>query len=76
MLAKISKGYQLTIPADIRNRFGLRPGTDVDIEVRKDKIVITPLEDIDMEEAFRRADKLKPHNLTPEELEKIEDELY
>lgn len=33
-------------------------------------------ENIDMEEVFKRADKFKPHNLTPEELEKMEEELY
>ncbi|MBI3052390.1 AbrB/MazE/SpoVT family DNA-binding domain-containing protein [Candidatus Woesearchaeota archaeon] len=75
-LAKISRGYQLTIPAEIRNRFGLKPGTDVEIAVEKDRIIITPLDDADIEDVFKRADKFKPHNLSPEDLERMEEELY
>ena len=76
MLARISKGYQLTIPAAMRNKFRLKPGTEVDVHVKKNKIVITPLENISIEDVFKRADRFKAHNLTPEDLEKMEDELY
>ncbi len=76
MLVKISKGYQLTIPAGIRNKFGLKPGVDVEVNVKKNQIVITPLENVSIEDVFRRADTFKPHNLSPHDLEKMEDDLY
>ena len=76
MLTKISKGLQVTLPADVRKRFNLKAGSKVDIEVRKDKIIITPLEDMTLENVFKRADTFKRHNLSPEDLEKMEDGLY
>ena len=76
MLVKMSKGYQLTIPASIRNRFGLKPGTEVDVDVEGIKIVITPIEDVNIEDVFKRADKFKEHKLSPIDLEKIENGFY
>ena len=35
MLTKISKGYQVTIPAKMRHMFGLGIGTIIDIEAKK-----------------------------------------
>ena len=37
MIKKISKGYQITIPAEIRKTFDLTIGTPIDIEVNKDE---------------------------------------
>ena len=76
MLVKISKGYQLTIPAEIRHKFGLKPGVDVSISVKKNEIVIAPLEDVKIDAVYRRADRFKPHNLSPKDLEKMEDGFY
>ena len=76
MLVKISKGYQLTIPAFMRNRFGIKPETEVDVKIEGAKIVITPLDNFSMNDVFRRADRFKPHNLSPKRLQKFEDGLY
>ena len=40
MITKISKGYQITIPAEVRHKFGLDVGTSIDIEERGREIVI------------------------------------
>lgn len=36
----------------------------------------TPIYDVDIEDVFKRADKFKPHNLSPEDMERMEEELY
>lgn len=38
---KITTKGQVTIPQDIRERFGLLPNTEVEFEVRGDVVVIT-----------------------------------
>ena len=77
MIKKISKGYQITIPAGIRKQFDLGIGTPIDIEVEKEKIVLKPFNPKhELEKLFKEADKFPKHNLSPEDLEKMEDELY
>ena len=76
MLVKISKGYQLTIPAAIRSKFGLKPGVGVDISVKKNEIILTPLEDVTIDDVYKRAQRFKPHNLSAKDLEKMEDGFY
>ena len=77
MIKKISKGYQLTIPAEIRKQFDLTIGTPIDIEVKKEEIVLKPFDaKKELETLFKEADKFPRHNLTPEDLEKMEDDLY
>ena len=77
MIKKISKGYQITIPAEIRKQFDLTIGTPIDIEVKKEEIVLKPFNaKKEMEKLFKEADKFPRHNLSPEDLEKMEDDLY
>jgi AbrB family looped-hinge helix DNA binding protein len=77
MIKRISKGYQITIPAEIRKQFDLVIGTPIDIEVKKDEIVLKPFDSKkEMERLFKEADKFPKHNLSPEDLEKMEAELY
>ena len=77
MIKKISKGYQITIPAEIRKQFDLTIGTPIDIEVKKEEIVLKPFNaKKEMEKLFKEADKFPRHNLSPEDLEKMEDGLY
>ena len=78
MITKVSKGYQLTIPAKVRRKFGLEIGTSVDIEDRGKEIVIKPLSRAtkeELKELFKESDRYK-NTLTPEQLEKMEEDLY
>lgn len=78
MITRMSKGYQITIPAEIRHRFGLDIGTTIDIEERKSEIVIKPLNRAtkeELKELFKESDKYKL-NLTPEQLEEMEKGIY
>ena len=77
MLTKMSKGYQITIPAEIRKKFDLGIGTPIDIEVKKEEIVLKPFDaKREMERLFKEADKFPRHSLTAEDLEKMEEGLY
>jgi len=78
MITKISKGYQITIPAKVRHKFGLDIGAPIDIEERGKEIVIKPLSRAAKEELkklFKDSDKYEL-NLTLEQLEKMEEDLY
>lgn len=78
MITKISKGYQITIPAKVRHRFGLDVGTTIDIEEKGKAIVIRPLGSTDkkeLKELFRESDKYV-NKLTPEQLEEMERDIY
>ncbi|MBI2559167.1 AbrB/MazE/SpoVT family DNA-binding domain-containing protein [Candidatus Woesearchaeota archaeon] len=77
MIKRISKGYQLTIPADIRKQFDLKIGTPIDIEIKKEEIVLKPFDaKKEMEKLFKEADKFPRHGLSPEDLEKMEEGVY
>ena len=77
MIKKISKGYQITIPAEIRKQFDLIIGTPVDIEAKKEEIVIKPFSaKKEMDKLFKEADRFPRHNLSPEDLEKMEEDVY
>ena len=71
MIVQISKGYQLTIPANIRKEFDLGIGSKVEVKKVNDKIVIEPLLQ-DIERVFAKALIAKPkHNYSVEEMEKL-----
>ena len=76
MITKISKGYQITIPAKIRKQFDLTIGTPIEIEVKKEEILIKPFNaKKEMARLFKESEKFK-HNLSPEDLEKMEYDIY
>ena len=78
MITKVSKGYQITIPAKVRHRFGLDIGTVIDIEERGAEIIVKPVGKPAREglkELFRESDKYE-NSLTPEQLEEMEDDIY
>ncbi len=54
---KITAKGQVTIPQDIRERFGLLPHTEVDFEVRDDVVVLRKVE------ARRRGRRIVEHLL-------------
>ena len=77
MITKISKGYQITIPAKVRHKFGLEIGTAIDIEDNRKEIVIRPLHKATknaLNKLFKESDKYT-NNLTPEQLEKMEEDI-
>jgi len=77
MITKITNGQQITIPAALRNKLKLKPGTTVEIEIKGKKITISPIEE-DLEEMFEKTKKIKPKiNISPQEMDKlIEDEIF
>ncbi len=52
MFAQIRQNYQLTLPAEIRRRLGLKIGDLVEIVVKGYKLVLTPKRAVDLEEAW------------------------
>ena len=73
----ISKGMQITIPANLREELGLDVGSRVELEEKNGKIIIKPIGQ-ELEELFQEAKTIKPkHKLTEEEMDKmIENEIY
>lgn len=76
MLATISKGQQITIPAIIRDAFGLNVGSKVEIEKVGNKIVITPAGE-ELEHMFELAKKIKPkHKMSVEQMEEFNERMF
>ena len=76
MLATISKGQQITIPAIIRDALGLGVGSKVEIEQVGKKIVIKPLGE-DLEALFAETKHMKPkHKLTAEQMDELNERLF
>lgn len=51
MKTKISKGYQVVVPAEVRQKFGLEPGDSLLWEKKNNEVIVKPkkrtrLEDI------------------------------
>ena len=77
MIKRISKGYQITIPAEIRKKFDLGIGAPMDIEAKEGEIVLKPFDaKKELERLFKEADKFPRHKLSPEDLEKMEEDIY
>ena len=75
MIIELSKGRQVTIPAEIRNRFDLTSGTKLEIIIRNNEIVLRPIVD-DLEELFKNAKNIKPkHNLTAKQMDELNEGL-
>ena len=76
MIVEMSKGKQITIPAEIRNRFDLGIGSKLEVLSKRDEIVLKPLGD-DLDKMFRQAAKMKPrHNLTAEQMDELNERLF
>ncbi len=71
MILTISKGQQITIPADIRNHFGLDVGSKIEMETKNDTIVIRAIGE-DLEKVFAATKHLKPKkHMTAEEMDEF-----
>tara|TARA_Y100000310_G_scaffold89671_1_gene86780 strand:- start:326 stop:559 length:234 start_codon:yes stop_codon:yes gene_type:complete len=76
MIKSISKGYQITIPAEWRNKLGLTVGSKVDMEKKNNKIIIKPIEEMSLDDIYKESKKFKKHNLTPEQIEAMDSDIY
>jgi len=76
MIVTISKGLQLTIPAQLRKILGIRAGSKVSIELRKSEIVIKPVGD-DLERVFQEARKIRPRrHLSAKRMDELSEGLF
>ncbi|CAB49684.1 AbrB/MazE/SpoVT family DNA-binding domain-containing protein [Pyrococcus abyssi] len=66
-ITKVTRNYQVTLPAEVRKVLGIREGDFLEVEVRGDEIVMRKLR------KNRRTLKLG-RNLTPEDIERIIEE--
>lgn len=76
MIVTISKGQQITIPAEMRKELKLKVGSRVEVVKRKNEIIIRPVGE-DLEKLFEEAKKIVPrHKLTAKQMDQlIEDEI-
>jgi len=62
-VTKVTRNYQITIPAEIRKALGIREGELLEVRIEGDRIVLQRFK--------RRRKRLKlGKNMTPEEIEK------
>ena len=76
MIVEVSKGRQITLPADIRNEFNLDIGSKLEIEKRNDEIVLKPVGE-DLKKMFRNAKSIKPkHRLSAWKMDKLNEGIF
>ena len=76
MIVEISKGRQITIPAEIRNEFDLDIGSKLEIEKIDNKIVLKPVGN-DLDNLFVNAKKIKPkHKLSVKQMDDLNERLF
>lgn len=52
MIAQIRQNYQITLPAELRKRFGLRIGDLLEIAVKGYRLIVTPKRAVDLDQAW------------------------
>jgi len=76
MIVEVSKGKQITIPAEIRNLLDLHVGSKLEISRKKKEIILKPIGD-DLGKMFQQAARMKPkRNLTPEQMDELNERLF
>lgn len=76
MIVTVSKGQQITIPANIRNELGLDVGSKVEITKKDTKIIITPIGN-DLDQVFEETKNIKPKfKLTAEQMDEINERMF
>jgi len=76
MIISISKGQQITIPANIREALGLTIGSKVEIEEENGKIILKPIEE-DLDEVFSKAKQIKPKkHLNAKQMDELNEGLF
>lgn len=75
MIVEMSKGRQITIPAEIRDEFDLHAGSKLELLKKKDAIVLKPFEE-DIEVLFEEAKHITPkHNLSPKQMKELNERM-
>lgn len=76
MIVTISKGQQITIPAEMRKELKLKIGSKVEMVKGKNEIIIKPI-DGDLEKLFEEAKNIKPkHNLTAKQMDELNERMF
>jgi len=77
MIITISKGLQISIPAELRKQLNLSVGTRVELTKKGKELVIKPL-DADLEQLFEEAKSRKPkYRMTAKQMDElIEHEIH
>lgn len=52
MIAQVRQNYQITLPAELRKRLGLKIGDIMEIVVKGYKLILTPKRAMDLEESW------------------------
>lgn len=72
MVVKVSNKHQVTIPKSIADRFDLKKGDVLEVEIQGDKIIMTPkeviLEDKYPKDALETAERVLSKGLPKEEV--------
>ena len=74
MLAKLTKGQQITIPARFRNMLGIDKNTmlDIDVDSKGKKLTIEPIKERCLKEFFKECYAIK--NKTDKSIIEIQEE--
>ena len=76
MIVTISKGQQITLPAEIRNLLGLDIGSRLEVEEDKGIVKLKPIGE-DIEALFKKAKNIKQqHKLNVKELEELNEKRF
>ena len=76
MIVTVSKGQQITIPADMRELLGLDVGSKVDVEYEEGKITLQPVGE-ELKEFFRQAKQWKPkRQLTAKQMDDFNERVF
>lgn len=76
MIITISKGQQITIPANIRGMLGLDVGSKVEVLYEKGKVMIKPIGE-SLEQLFQETKHLKPkHQLSTEQMDQFNEAMF
>ncbi|MBI5393570.1 AbrB/MazE/SpoVT family DNA-binding domain-containing protein [Candidatus Woesearchaeota archaeon] len=77
VILQVSKGYQITIPANLRKKYNIKIGSKLDLEEKGNQLSLELLEKPDWDKIFADVRKLPKHNYTTEQLDAIfEKELF
>ncbi len=75
MIIALSKGRQITIPAEFRNEFDLQTGSKLEIIKKGKEILLRPVGN-ELEDIFSKAKKVKPkHHLTAKQMDELNEAL-
>ena len=71
MIVEMSKGRQITIPAEVRDDLGLHAGSKLELIQKKKEILLKPIEE-DIDAVFEQAKHVKPkRHLTAEQMDEF-----